>query len=164
MRARHRGRRVPAARAVAAAFVLVLALVLAACGQLNPTPPVVAFRGVTLRDVALSGATLDVELMIANPNAFNIDVKRVTYRLYADSTLVGTGQPENTVFVLPNDSAIVRLPVQFTFRGLGEVALQLLSRGVVNYRVAGQLEFGTPIGTMTRDFDQTGSFNSAQLR
>ena len=142
----------------------MLAVLVASCAQLNPKPPAVSFRGVTLRDVAISGATLDVELMIANPNAFNIDVQRVRYSLYADSSLVGTGQPENKVFVPQNDSAVVRLPVQFTFSGLGAVAFQLVARGKVNYRVTGQVEFGTPVGTMTRDFDQKGTFSSSQLR
>ena len=152
-----------AARSYGAALALLVLLV-AACAQLNPQPPIVTFRGVSLRDVALSGATLDVELMIANPNAFNIDVQRVRYSLFADSTLVGTGQPEDKVFVPQNDSAIVRLPVQFTYSGLGAVAFQLVARGTVNYRVTGQVEFGTPVGTMTRDFDQKGTFSSPPLR
>ena len=141
-----------------------LALLVAACAQLTPKAPTVTFRGVSLRDVALSGATLDVELMIANPNAFNIDVQRVRYSLFADTTLVGTGQPENKVFVPQLDSAVVRLPVQFTFVGLGAVAFQLIAQGTVNYRLTGQVEFGTPVGTMTRNFDQKGTFSSSQLR
>ena len=54
--------------------------------------------------------------------------------------------------------------VAVTFRGLGNVAFQLVSRGSVNYRVTGQVSFGTPAGTMTRDFDQKGTFSSSQLR
>ena len=153
------------ARGVARWIASVAALTtLSACAQLHPEPPVVVFRGVTLRDVALSGATLDVALQISNPNPFNIDVQRVTYHLYADSTLVGTGQPENPLFIPAKDSALIKLPVAFTFRGLGNVAFQLVSRGSVNYRVTGQVSFGTPVGTMTRDFDQKGTFSSSQLR
>ena len=144
--------------------VVLLGAALAACAQLHPEPPVVVFRGVTLRDVALSGATLDVALQVKNPNPFNIDVQRVTYQLFADSTLVGTGQPENALFVPAKDSAIITLPVAFTFRALGNVAFQLVARGSVNYRLTGQVSFGTPIGTMTRDFDQRGTFNSSQIR
>jgi hypothetical protein len=40
------------------------------------------------------------------------------------------------------------------------VGRQLLTRGVVNYRVLGDITVGTPVGNFTRPFDRTAQFNS----
>jgi hypothetical protein len=55
---------------------------------------------------------------------------------------------------------VVRLPVQFTFAGLGAAGRQLLRSGAVNYRVLGDVTVSTPIGSFTRPFDRTGQFTS----
>ena len=154
-----RSRISPMRISVVAVLTLAAVVSLAGCAQLHPQPPVVAFRGVSLRNVALNGATLDVALQVANPNPFNIDVQRITYSLFVDSTLVGTGTPDSKLFVASKDSGVVTLPVTFTYGGLGNVALQLLSRGAMNYRITGQVSFGTPVGTLTRDFDQKGTYS-----
>lgn len=136
------------------------ALALAACASLRPVPPAVDFRGVALKDVALSGATVDVVLAVKNPNAFGIDIRRLAYSLYADSTLVGQGMPLERLQVPAHDSAMVRLPVSFEYRSLGLVVVQLITQGEVNYRVKGDVTVGTPVGDINRPFESAGRFNA----
>ena len=140
------------------------ALVLAGCSQMTPLTPEVSFRGVSLRGVGLQGAVLDVEFGIKNPNTFKLDVQRLQYQLFADTLLVGGGQPDNPLSVAPRDSATIKLPISVAYSGIGGVIMQLVNRGMVDYRVKGQVTFGTPIGAMTRDFDQKGSFTATAMR
>ncbi len=150
--------------AAARVAVVALASVATGCASLRPQPPAVDFRGVALKDVALSGATVDVVLNVKNPNAFGIDIRRLTYSLYADSTLVGVGQPLERLQLPANDSSLVRLPIAFEFRTLGMVIVQLMTQGEVNYRVKGDVTVGTPVGDFNRPFDATGRFNARKGR
>jgi hypothetical protein len=60
--------------------------------------------------------------------------------------------------VQPHDSTEVRLPVTFTYRGLGAAGQQLIRSGTVNYRVQGDVTVNTPLGNFTRPYDRTGRF------
>ncbi len=151
-------------RAVARYVLVVLAAVTTGCASLRPQPPTVDFRGVALKDVALSGATIDIVLSVRNPNAFGIDIRRLAYSLYADSTLVGVGQPFDRLQIPANDSSIVRLPVAFEYRTLGMVVVQLVTQGEVNYRVKGDVTVGTPIGDFNRPFEAAGRYNARKGR
>ena len=152
-------------RLVLRRILLASASILAtSCASLHPEPPTVDFRGVALKDIALSGATIDVVLMVRNPNAFGIDIRRLAYSLYADSTLVGTGLPLERLQVPAHDSASVRLPVSFDYQSVGMVIVQLVTMGEVNYRVKGDVTVGTPIGDINRPFDATGRFNARRGR
>ena len=151
-------------RALARFTLIALAAVTVSCASLRPQPPAVDFRGVALKDIALSGATIDIVLSVKNPNPFGIDLRRLAYSLYADSTLVGVGQPIERLQIPANDSSLVRLPVAFEFRTLGMVVVQLVTQGEVNYRVKGDVTVGTPIGDFNRPFETTGRYNARKGR
>lgn len=122
--------------------------------------PVVTFQDLRVRGVGLQGGSLDVVLSVFNPNRFALDATRLTYRLMVDSTAVGTGALDQRFVVQRGDSAIVRLPIQFTYAGLGAAGRQLLQQGTVNYRVLGDVTVQTPIGSFTRPFDRVGHFTT----
>lgn len=154
--------RVGRARA-AATFVLALAALAGGCASLGRAvfqEPVVTFRAVQVRGLGLTGGEMDVVLNVYNPNRFRLDGTRLTYRLFVDSVSVGEGQLADQFAVQSGDSTEVRLPVRFTYNGIGAAGRQLLQTGAVNYRVAGDLTVGTPLGDFTRPYDRTGRFNS----
>jgi hypothetical protein len=78
-----------------------------------------------------------------------------------DSAMVGTGAIDGGFQVASKDTTLVRLPVDFTYRGLGAAGTQLLRTGSVLYRVRGDVTVGTPVGNFTRPDDRTGRFSSA---
>jgi LEA14-like dessication related protein len=122
--------------------------------------PVVTFKDVRVSGLGLQGGSLDVLLNVYNPNRFALDATRLTYRLMVDSTQLGTGALDQRFVVQRGDSATVRLPVQFSFAGLGAAGRQLLRSGAVNYRVLGDVTVHTPVGNFTRPFDRTGQFTN----
>ncbi len=133
--------------------VLAAALAVAACSALGRA----AFRNpeVTLRDVRVlglgtSGGQLEVHLGVYNPNNYRLDATRLTYRAFVGDTVgLANGTFDTHTTVQAGDSTIVKIPVSFTYAGLGAAGMQLLRTGSVTYRVAGDVTVGSPVGNFT---------------
>jgi LEA14-like dessication related protein len=150
-------------RFVGAAVAAVVAVSTAACATLGRSvfeEPVVNFRNVEVKGLGLSGGTLDVVLSVYNPNGFKLDATRLTYQLQVDSIPVGTGALEQAFVVQEKDSSLVRLPISFTYAGLGAAGRQLIQSGSVNYKVLGDVTVRTPLGSFTRPYSGTGRFSA----
>lgn len=146
--------------AVAAALLAVTTAACATLGRAVFEEPVVNFRNVEVKGLGLSGGSLDVVLSVYNPNGFKLDATRLTYALQVDSVQVGTGALDQEFVVQEKDSSIVRLPVTFTYAGLGAAGRQLIQSGSVNYRVLGDFTVKTPLGSFTRPYSGTGRFSA----
>src|SRR5215216_382277 len=123
-----------------ASVTLSLTLVAAAAGcasiaKRTFSEPIVTFKEMTLNGLGLTGGSLDIVLNVYNPNRFNLDGKSLTYRLMIDSVMFGEGQLNSAFTVQNGDSTQVRLPLNFTYAGIGTAGRQLLNTGTVNYRV-----------------------------
>jgi LEA14-like dessication related protein len=144
-------------------FVGALAAVVTACASLGMggfKEPVVSFRELRLNGVGLTGGNLDVLLSVYNPNGFKLEGTRLTYRLMVDQTPLGEGTVDERFSVQKGDSTVVRLPVSFTYSGIGAAARQLMQSGAVPYRVTGDITVATPLGNFTRPYDRTGRFST----
>jgi len=122
--------------------------------------PVVNFQQLSINGLGLTGGSLDVVLSVYNPNSFRLDASRLTYNLMIDSVRFGSGALDQKFTVQSGDSTIVRLPINFTYAGIGEAGRQLLNTGTVNYRVTGDMTVGTPLGNFTRPYDRTGRYTA----
>ncbi len=122
--------------------------------------PVVQFSDVKIKGLGLSGGALDVVLSIYNPNGFDLNATRLTYKLMVEDKDLGNGVLDRAFRVSDKDSTLVTIPVDFTYAGLGAAGRQLLSSGSVNYRVLGDVTVNTPLGNFTLPNDQRGRFSS----
>ena len=123
------------------------------------TRPVVAVRGVKVHSVGLTGGSLDVSLLIANPNPYPLPVHRATYRfVLSDSTEVGRGESATAFTVPAHDSAAVQLPVDVSWQGLRAAARDASRDGTVDYRLTGTVTLDTPLGDPSVPFDVAGRF------
>jgi LEA14-like dessication related protein len=103
---------------------------------------------------------VEVVLSVYNPNGYKLDALRMTYRVDVDTTMVGNGALTERFVVSEKDSSMVRLPVRFTYAGLGAAGRSLLMAGTVSYRVRGDFTVATPLGNFTRPYDRTGRYSS----
>jgi hypothetical protein len=130
--------------------VAPLLLLLAACDRLVQRAfqaPTVEFRGAALRSAGLGGGVVDVQLLLRNPNPYPLTASSATYRVFAgDSVEVGQGMTNDTVVVAGRDSALVRLPLNVTWRALNAAGRQALADGTVDYLVSGEVVGVTPVG------------------
>lgn len=132
----------------------------ATLGRLTFKEPIVHFRDARVTGLGLTGGSVDIVLSVYNPNHFRLDGSRLTYRLFVDTIPFGNGAYDQRFTVEENDSTVVRLPLSFTYAGIGAAGRQLMQTGSVPYRVLGDLTVGTPLGSFTRPYDQTGRFNA----
>src|SRR6476620_2651565 len=81
--------------------------------------PLVQFSDVKVRGLGLSGGALDIVLSVYNPNGFNLNATRLTYRLMVEDKELGTGVLDHAFRVRGRDSTFVTIPMDFTYAGLG---------------------------------------------
>jgi len=122
--------------------------------------PLGQFSDVKIRGLGLTGGALDIVLSIYNPNGFNLNATRLTYRLMVEDKDLGTGVLDRAFRVKDKDSTFVTIPMDFTYAGLGAAGRQLLQSGSINYRVIGDITVDTPVGNFTVPYDQRGRFSS----
>ncbi len=124
---------------------------LVACGSLAKmvfAPPVVTFRALDVESLGLTGGRLRVTLQLANPNAYALSATGARYQLYTrDSVLVGQGEAHDNVRVPGHDSALVRLPITVSWSALGAAGADMASTGAASYRVVGDVQVFTPLGS-----------------
>ena len=144
--------------------VIAVALVVGACSSLGRQAfqnPVVNLRDVRVLGIGTTGGQLEVQLGVYNPNNYRLDATRMTYRVFVgDSVGLASGAVDARTTVQAGDSAIVKIPVSFTYSGLGAAATQLLRTGAVRYRVAGDVTVGSVVGNWTVPYSATGQFNT----
>lgn len=156
-----RGRRIMGMRKVVMAGLALAATVgCAALGRQAFQQPVVTLKDVRLRGLGIAGGNLDVVLSVYNPNDFRLDANRFTYRVLVDTMEIATGEVAGRNTFQSKDSLIVRIPVQFTYAGVGRAAQQLTQTGAVNYRVVGDITVGSIIGDRTIPFSSSGRFST----
>ncbi len=122
--------------------------------------PVVTLRDVKLQGVGLTGGSFDVLLSVYNPNGYRLDATQLSYNLFVDTLRFANGNLNQQFTVQEKDSTIVRVPVRFSYAGVGEAGRQLLNTGSVNYRVAGEVTVATPVGSFKVPYDRTGRFST----
>ncbi|HEX6315422.1 MAG TPA: LEA type 2 family protein [Gemmatimonadaceae bacterium] len=137
-------------------LMLVAATACASIGRAVFREPVVTYKDAVITGLGVSGGNLEVMLSIYNPNSFRLDGTGLTYRIAVDSVPFGTGSLTDRFSVQEGDSTTVRLPLSFTYAGVGQAGRQLLQTGRVDYTVSGEITVGTPIGTFTRPYSGRG--------
>jgi LEA14-like dessication related protein len=120
--------------------------------------PVVHFKDLRLTGLGVQGGALDIILTVYNPNRFDLQGVRLTYQLTVDDVRFGEGALDTEFMVRRGDSTDVRLPLSFTFVGIGAAGTQIVQTGAVNYRVNGDLTVATPLGNFTRPYAQNARF------
>lgn len=145
------------------AVAALAAFVAAGCASLGAggfKEPIVHFNDAKIKGLGLTGGAMDIVLSVYNPNGFNLNATRLTYRVMVEDKELGTGELDRAFRVKDKDSTFVTIPLDFTYSGLGAAGRQLLSSGSINYRVIGDFTVDTPLGNFTRPYDQRGRFSS----
>lgn len=145
-------------------LAVVILAATAACSALGRAAfqnPVVNLRDVRVLGIGTSGGQIEVDLSVYNPNNYRLDATRLTYNVFVgDSVGLANGTLDTRTTVQAGDSTVVRIPVSFTYQGLGAAGMQLLRTGSVNYRVGGDVTVGSPVGNFTVPYSATGRFNT----
>ena len=145
------------------AVVLAVAA-MSACASLGAlggfAEPVVSFKDLKVRGLGLSGGSIDAYVNVYNPNGFRLDATRFTYNVMVGQNQLGTGALNSRFTVQDHDSTMVRIPIDFTYSGIGAAAQQMMQSGSVPYTITGDVTVATPVGNFTRPYTGTGRFTA----
>lgn len=148
---------IAARRALIAAAALVA---LAGCRDLVRrafSPPRATFRRIELQQLGLGGGRVAVMLELYNPNAYALTATGARYHLFVDDSFpVGDGATSDTVRVEAHDSATVRLPLEVQWSQLRAAGVDVLRAGSARYRIAGDVDVSTPVGTYAVPLEARG--------
>lgn len=147
---------------LAAAALVIFAI--AGCASLGALggfkQPVVNFKDLRVRGLGLTGGSLDAYLSVYNPNGFKLDATRLTYTVKVGENPLGTGALDSRFTVQDKDSTTIRIPVDFTYAGIGNAARQMMNSGSVPYTVDGDVTVATPAGNFTVPYSGSGRFSA----
>jgi LEA14-like dessication related protein len=144
---------------MAAAVMLTVAGGCKSLGSSSFLQPEVSVKSVTVNGVGLTGGSVEINLNVYNPNRVALDASRLTYQLWVDTLRFGQGSMDKGFHIGSKDTAVVRVPLEFSWSTLGSVGRELLNRGTVPYRVNGDITVASGIGNHTIKYDQTGRFS-----
>ena len=122
--------------------------------------PIVNFKDLRVRGLGLTGGSLDAYLNVYNPNGYKLDATRLTYTVAVDNNPLGTGALDSRFTVQNHDSTTVRIPIDFTYAGIGSAARQMMNSGSVPYTINGDVTVATPAGNFTVPYTSTGRFSA----
>src|SRR4051812_20511314 len=143
-----------------AAVAVIAAAGRAALGRQAFADPIVSLRDVKITGLGLQGGNLEVVLAEYNPNNYSLDATRLNYRIQVDSTPLANGVLDNRFSLTNKDTTQVHIPVTFSWTGLGAGVRSIFNTGAVNYRVLGDVTVGSPVGSYTIPFSQTGRYST----
>ena len=142
----------------------LVAFAIAGCASLGAlggfTQPVVNFKDLRVRGLGLTGGSLDAYLNVYNPNGFKLDATRLTYTVKVGDNPLGTGALDQRFTVQDKDSTTVRIPIDFTYSGIGAAARSMMNSGSVPYTVDGDVTVATPVGNFTVPYSGSGRFSA----
>jgi LEA14-like dessication related protein len=133
-------------------LVLLPVLVAAACIP-KFYQPGVRLDAVRLGSVGFSGGTLYVQLVVDNPNTYELRSAALRYTIEMSDGTTGdsrwlplaSGSIEKELSVAANDSTSVELPVDFSYAGLGSALRSILQSGAIEYRLSGDMRVTQPV-------------------
>lgn len=133
-------------------FALPVILLAAGCARVEP--PVIGFRGVQYE----GGDSVRVELCLANPNRFAVELASVEYRLTADGAELGAGQRTDNVRCPGRDSVRAEFPLALD---LGKTMAAVLKgvKDTVTFGVDGEYRLKTPVGPYNGRFEESRGVN-----
>jgi len=145
------------------AVMLVAVATMGACASLGSgvfQEPIVTFKDLKVRGLGISGGTLDAYVNVYNPNGFRLDATRLTYNVKVGQNQLGTGALDSRFTVQDKDSTTIRIPIDFTYAGIGAAGTQMMQQGSVPYTITGDVTVATPLGNFTRPYTGTGRFSA----
>lgn len=160
---------------------------LASCAGGVYRQPEITLQNVQLGGLGLRGGTLLIDLKVVNPNRFSLSATQLSYDLRVRGTrqesdtawvefangIVDLGtvhrfpgavdpdadsaDPQLGFQIPARDSATVRIPVEFSYSGLGSAGATILRYGAFSYLAEGAVHANTPIGSRRLPFRRIGT-------
>jgi LEA14-like dessication related protein len=115
--------------------------------------PTVSVQSVKARALTIGGADLEVELKIANPNGFSLDMDDLEYDLKLGGHPLKQGRIRSSDPIAPSSEHILSIPLLFNFYDVGKDVHALLLQESVSCQVTGTLFMRTQWERLSLPFE-----------
>lgn len=133
------------------AVVVAASVATGACSHAFQQPEVM-LTGVRLGGIGTRGGLIYADVAVKNPNHYTLRANKVTYDFQVqDPNNAGNwlpftaGQINQDIKVGSGDTQSLEVPIQFDFATSAAAVQSVLNRGIMNYKVAGQVNVTEPI-------------------
>jgi LEA14-like dessication related protein len=140
-------------------FVTLLPLLCAGCSVLSRVSferPTTKLESIELIGLGITGGSMNLVLDVYNPNGYELRAMRIDAGIDLEGTHFGDVRLERDISLPPTEHTTVKIPVTFTWAGVGAGARGMLSRGAVDYTLDSKIHVSTPVGEQTVEFRNTG--------
>ena len=158
-------RTVPFAQTLLA--LAVLGGSLGGCAEAEPFLPTVRFEGMKVNEVSWTDISTDFEFTVENPNPVRLGVASFEYALDLQDIPLISGDRNEGFQMQPQASSPLVLPVDLVFAETWDVVDAARGVDEIDFGLAGQFGFDTPIGMVEIPFNEAGAFpalRTPQLR
>jgi LEA14-like dessication related protein len=130
---------------------VLVAMTAAACA--GPRQPEVRLEGVRIGGIGLRGGTLIFQVLVTNPNSFDLETRSLSYHLQlphptetGEWVSFAEGVMEESIRIDRRSAKILEVPVQFRYDDAGGAIRSIMDTGTLSYRVTGDVRLSEPIG------------------
>lgn len=111
-----------------------------------PKLPQITLSGIKVRKLGLTGADLDVGIMVKNPNAFGVDIRKLVYQLNVNGKTWLSSTLKQTLSLAERGSQQLNVPVSLNLVEIGSgIASALDKSAPLSYRLNGDMNFDTSL-------------------
>lgn len=130
--------------------------------------PTVTVQAANLRGIGTMGVTLEISLLVTNPNSFDVQIRNVRSQVkIADKYWLDPIQFNPNAWLAANKSTVVPVPVVIPWRLVPQLLAESASSNTISYRVTGAADVTAvrALGIEKNDqpVDETGSISRQAL-
>ncbi len=118
--------------------------------------PTISFESVEVREISLSGLTMDLSWRVENPNNVGMRLDRLTYAFDVEGSTLASGTQEQGLDLAAGGHSIITLPFELRFADFGRSIVSVLTQDSFNWTARGTMGFDTPAGTLSAPFERKG--------
>lgn len=138
--------------------LLLLVTLIAGCTSVFVKEPVVTVKGLNMVSLDAGGAAMEVNLVVENPNGYNIKLLGYSYDLQVMSLPLVKGGARDEIDFAPKAATEVRIPLRIAYGDLIALMKRNPDPDQVPYRLKAGLDLDTPVGHMTVPIDRNGTY------
>lgn len=140
-------------------FLSALLLPLAACdGSLSGYAPTIAFDRLAVNAVDWESADTDFVFKVNNPNPVDITLASFDYSLAFQGVEWLSGDDPDGLELGASGDSDVQLPVSLVFSELYDMVQATRGQDSIDFGLAGNFGFNTPLGVVNLPYDADGAF------
>lgn len=131
-----------------------------------PKLPEVALSGVKVRKLGLTGADLDVGIVVKNPNAFGVDIRKLVYQLNVNGKPWLSSSLKQSLSLAERGSHQFNVPISLNLVEIGSGIANALDKSApLSYQLNGDMNFDTSLPQLkgvAAPFDLSGKVSIAK--